>query len=86
MKVLTLSEVKATLGKIADLVEQKHEAIIITRRGRPVAVIVSKSQYDSWQETAEILKDSYFMKEIRGGIRALKRTKRRYTIDELFFD
>lgn len=86
MKILPLSEVKATLGKIVDLVEHKDESITITRRGRPVAVMLSKKRYDGWQETVEILKDSYFMKEIRGGIRALRRTKRRYTLDQLFSD
>ncbi|OGQ17145.1 MAG: prevent-host-death protein [Deltaproteobacteria bacterium RIFCSPHIGHO2_02_FULL_60_17] len=86
MKVLPLSEVKATLGKIVDLVEHKDKSITITRRGRPVAVMLSKRQYDSWQETVEISKDSYFMKEIRAGIRTLRRTKRRYTIEELFSD
>jgi len=32
------------------------------------------------------MKDAEFMKEIRAGIRALKRTKKRYTVEELFAD
>jgi PHD/YefM family antitoxin component YafN of YafNO toxin-antitoxin module len=49
-----------------------------------VAVLVSKDEYDGLHETLEILRDAEFMKEIRAGIRALKRTKKRYTLDELF--
>ena len=83
MKVLPLSEVKTRLSELIDVVERRDEEITITRNGKPIAIIVSKDEYDSWKETVEILRDSEFMKEIRDGIRALRRTKKRYTIDEL---
>ena len=84
MKVLPLSEVKTKLSELVDVVERRDEEITVTRNGKPVAIIVSKDEYDGWQETLEIMKDPEFMKEIRAGIRTLKRTKKRYTIDELF--
>jgi len=86
MKILPLSEVKTKLSEIVDVVERRDEEITITRNGKPVAVIVSKDEYEGWKETVEILRDREFMKEIRDGIRALRRTKKRYTIDELFAD
>ena len=86
MKVLPLSEVKTKLSELVDVVERRDEEITVTRNGKPVAIIVSKDEYDGWQETLEIMKDPEFMKEIRAGIRTLKRTKKRYTIDELFAD
>ena len=58
----------------------------ITRNGKPVAIMASKDEYDGWQETVEIMRDANFMKEIRKGILSLKRTKKRYTLDELFSD
>ena len=64
--------------------ERRDEEVTITRNGKPIAVIVSKDEYDGWKETVEIMKDPEFMKEIRAGIRALRRTKKHYTIDELF--
>lgn len=39
-----------------------------------------------WQETVEILEDSELMKEIRDGIKTLRRTKKRYILDKLFAD
>jgi prevent-host-death family protein len=84
VKVLPLSEVKTKLSELVDVVERRDEEITVTRNGKPVAIIVSKDKYDGWQETLEIMKDPEFMKEIRAGIRTLKRTKKRYTIDELF--
>ena len=86
MKVLPLSEVKTKLSELVDVVERRDEPIMITRNGKPVAIIVSKDEYDGWQETVEILQDPQFLKEIRDGVRRLARTKKRYTIDELFAD
>ena len=84
MKVLPLSEVKTKLSELIDVVERRDESITITRNGRPVAMIVSKDEYEGWHETSEILRDSEFLKEIRDGIRGVARTRKRYTVDELF--
>ena len=84
MKVLPLSEVKTKLSELVDVVERRDEPITITRNGKPVAIIVSKDEYDGWQETVEILRDPQFLKEISDGVRRLARAKKRYTIEELF--
>ena len=84
MKVLPLSEVKAKLSELVDVVQRRDESITITRNGRPVAMIVSKDEYEGWHETSEIMRDPDFLREIRGGIRGVARTKRRYTLEELF--
>ena len=84
MKVLPLSEVKSKLSELVDVVDRRDESITITRNGKPVAMIVSKDEYESWHESNEILRDSAFLYEIRDGIRRLARTKKRYTVDELF--
>lgn len=84
MKVLPLSEVKAKLSELVDVVERRDEPITITRNGKPIAIIMSKEEYDSWHETVEILRDPQFLKEIRDGIRRLARTRKRHTVDELF--
>ena len=84
MKVLPLSEVKTKLSELVDVVEQRDESITITRNGKPVAMIVSKDEYEGWHETSEILRDSEFLKEIRRGIRSVARTRKRHTLDQLF--
>lgn len=86
MKVLPLSEVKATLSQLVDVVDRRDEPVTITRNGKPVAIIVSKEEYDGWHETVEILRNAQLLEEIRDGIRRLARTKRRHTVDELFAD
>jgi len=84
MKVLPLSEVKTRLSELVDVVERRDEPITITRNGKAVAIIVSKDEYDGWQETVEILRDAELLREIRDGVRKLARAKKRYTLEELF--
>jgi antitoxin YefM len=83
VKVLPLSEVKTNLSKLVDVVERRDESITITRNGKPVAMIVSKDEYEGWHETSEILRDTELLGEIRQGIRDLDRARKRFTIDEL---
>lgn len=86
MKTMPLSEVKTRLSELVDAVERRDEVVTITRNGKPVAIIVSKDEYESWRETIEVMKDDKFMREIRSGMRSLKRTKKRYSLDKLFAD
>jgi len=73
MRTFQLSEVKARLSRLVDEVESGDERIVITRRGRPTAVLVSTDDLDSWQETLEITSDRTLLAEIRRGIRQIER-------------
>ena len=85
MKTLSLSEAKAKLSGLVEDVERRDEEIVITRNGRPAAVLVSPDEYDSWKETLAIRADRDLMREIKTGLAAFKARKARlYTLDELF--
>jgi prevent-host-death family protein len=85
MKTLSLSEAKAKLSGLIEDVERRDEEIVITRNGRPAAVLVSPDEYESWKETIAILSDKPLMREIRAGLAALRgRRARLYTLEELF--
>ncbi len=61
-----------------------EEQVVITRNGRPAAVLVSPEEFERWKETIEVRGDAALMKEIRAGLRALKSRKARlYTLEEL---
>jgi antitoxin YefM len=51
----SLADVKAHLSEIVDLVEGQHERVVITRHGRPAAIIMSVQDLESLEETLEIL-------------------------------
>jgi antitoxin YefM len=51
MRSLTVTEVKARLNELVDEAESTHEQIMITKHGRPAAVIVAAEDLESLQET-----------------------------------
>jgi antitoxin YefM len=83
MKTLPLAEVKANLSRLVDHVVETDEEIVITRNGRPAAVLVSPDDYEGWRETQTIRSDPQLMAEIRRGVRALRRRGKIYTLEEL---
>ncbi len=83
MKTLSLSEVKMKLSELVENVHSTDEEIVITKNGRPAAVLVSPDEYESWKETADIKSDADLMKEIKNGILDLKTKSKLYTLEEL---
>ena len=83
MKTLPLAEAKAKLSRLVNRVAETDEEILITRNGRPAAVLVSPDEYEAWKETQAIRSDRELMTEIRRGLRGLRRGGRIYTLEEL---
>jgi antitoxin YefM len=63
-ETLPLADVKARLSEIVDRVEHEHERIIVTRHGRPVAVLVSPEELESLDDTLELLSDPHAVAQI----------------------
>ena len=72
MKTLPLTEARKDLSKIVDEVSSVHEHVTITRQGKPAAVVMSAVEFESWQETIEILDDPDAMAAIRRGLKDIK--------------
>jgi antitoxin YefM len=83
MKTLPLAQVKANLSRLVDQVVETDEEILITRNGRPAAILVSPDEYEGWKETQAIRSDPELVAEIRRGLRMLKRGAKIYTLEEL---
>ena len=64
---LALADVKNRLSEVVDQVEREHDRVVITKHGRPAAVVVSIDDLASLEETLEILSDRQLMDEIREG-------------------
>lgn len=82
-RVLPLSEAKARLSQLVADLEVNEEELIITRNGRPAAVLISADEFASWQETREIQRNPTLMREIKRGLRQLERGQR-FTFEEVF--
>ena len=87
-RTLPLSEVKIKLSEIVEGIARRDDEVIITRNGKPVAVIMSADEHESWKATQEIKNNPELMRQIRESEKAFK--EGRYsvytldTLDELF--
>jgi prevent-host-death family protein len=84
METLSLSEAKMKLSELIEKVQSTDAEFIITKNGRPAAVLVSPDEFEGWRETIAIKSDGDLMTEIKKGISALKKKPRVYTLEELF--
>jgi prevent-host-death family protein len=85
MKILSLSEAKMKLSALVEALQTDEEEVIITKNGRPAAVLVSPNEYESWQETQRVVSDAELMAEIQQGLEVLQaKHVALYTLEELF--
>ena len=56
MNAMTYSAARAKLATAMDKVCDDHEPIIITRKSGKNVVLISLEDFDSWQETAYLLR------------------------------
>jgi antitoxin YefM len=84
MKTLSLSEVKMKLSAVVDQVNTTDEEVVITKNGRPAAVLISPDEYEGWKETLAVRSDKELMNEIKSGLQQLKKGEAKlYTLEEL---
>lgn len=61
MTTEALRTVRDRFSEFVDRVEREHERVVVTRNGRPAAVLISPDDLASLEETLAILGDSEVM-------------------------
>jgi prevent-host-death family protein len=64
MQSMSVSEAKDKLSTLVESVESTHDAVVITRHGKPAAVLISPDDLDSLQETLAWLSDPHHAAEM----------------------
>ena len=64
-KTLPISEVKTRLPELVTGVEEREEEVVVTRKGKPAAILVNYSEYERLKETLDVLGDPALMRQIR---------------------
>jgi prevent-host-death family protein len=75
-KTLSLSEVKARLPELVAGVQEREEEVIVTKNGRPAAMLINVDEYVRLKETLDVLSDPGLMSQIAES-RAFYKTKRK---------
>jgi prevent-host-death family protein len=65
MTTESLRTVKDRFSEFVDRVEQTHERVVVTRHGRPAAILINADDLDALEETLAILGDAEAMAELR---------------------
>lgn len=54
---LPISKAREKIFKIAEKVQKSSNYYTLTEKGKPKAVIMSAEEFESWQETLEVIRD-----------------------------
>ncbi len=63
-KTLSLSEVKTRLPELVAGVEEREEEVVVTKNGRPAAILINVQEYARLKETLDVLSDPDLMQQI----------------------
>jgi len=74
-KYIPVTKAKSELLDIIRQIEASDDAVAVTRKGVPAAVILGMERFEGLLETLEILSDETTMKSLRTSIRQSKKKK-----------
>ena len=66
---ISLAELRAKLGDLVSRVSYKHDRVVITKHGKPVAALISASDMEKFQE----LEDWNDIQALRDGLKDAKK-------------
>lgn len=62
---LPLADVKNRLSEVVERLQRDHGRVVITKHGRPAAVVLSIEDLEGLEETLEILSNPALMRQIK---------------------
>ena len=83
-KTLPISEVKARLPELVTGVSQREDEFVVTRNGRPAAVLVSYGEYARLKESLDVLCDREVMVQVRESRSFYRKWRRGRSFEDVF--
>ena len=71
LEQMPLAEVKNRLSEVVDEVEREHARVVITKHGRPAAVVVSAADLESLEETLDVMGNVALLADIKEALTEL---------------
>lgn len=72
-KTVPVRELRANLSSLLDAVSDRRDHVLVTRNGVPAAALVPIDEYESLEETAEILSDPAALAALEEGLAEIER-------------
>lgn len=70
---MSLAEVKNRLSEVVDTVEREHGRLVITKHGRPAAIMLSVDDLESLEETLDVMGSAALLGDIRDSLAESRR-------------
>ena len=83
-KTLSLSDVKARLPKLIAGVQDREEEIVVTKNGRPAAILINVQEYTRLKETLDVLSDPVLMKQLSQSRAFYRSGKKGLSFEDVF--
>jgi prevent-host-death family protein len=64
-RTVPFTEARSTLSELLDFVEAEQEHVVITRNGKNVGLLMSMDEWESWEETFEVLQDEELLEALK---------------------
>ncbi len=77
VNTISLKELRPELPRVVDSIDSKLDRYVITKRGKPVVVMLSIEDYESLMETLDILADLKAVAGIRQGEEDIRKGRTR---------
>ena len=74
-KNITLKDLRPKLPKVINEIDSKMTRFVVTKRGKPAALMMSIEDYESLLETLDILSNSGLSKKIKAAEEDVKKGK-----------
>ncbi len=83
MTNLTVTEAKSHLLELVRKADTTMENFLLSKNGKPVAVLMSSDEYESWMETLNIVTDQDTFNDIVAAKKQIKKGKY-YSFEDVF--
>jgi antitoxin YefM len=82
-ETLSLAAVKARFSELVDRVERQQDRVVVTRNGKPAAVLISTGDLESLEETLAVMSDRSVATQIRESEKAVAAGESGASLEEL---
>lgn len=82
-ETMSLAAVKARFSELVDRVERQQDRVVVTRNGKPAAVLISADDLESLEETLAVMSDRSIAAQIRESQKAVAAGDDGTELDEL---
>jgi antitoxin YefM len=85
-ETMSLASVKARFSELVDRVERQQDRVIVTRNGKPAAVLISADDLESLEETLAVMSDRSVAAQIRESEKLVEAGEPGGSLDDLRAD